>query len=117
VGFLYNLEVQVQVPEGDPSHPSIAAKGLDGMAAPTQLSYTAPNEDGQAEIRDERGQVERAATERARQAEAAQRPITPERTQPTGQPAQTGGGRGAFGQRVEGEAPPMNRRDRRSKGR
>jgi preprotein translocase subunit SecA len=117
VGFLYNLEVQVQVPEGDPSHPSIAAKGLDGMAAPTQLSYTAPDEDGRAEIRDQRGQVEQAATERARQAEAAQRPITPERTQPTGQPAQTGGGRGAFGQRVEGEAPPMNRRDRRSKGR
>jgi preprotein translocase subunit SecA len=117
VGFLYNLEVQVQVPAGDPSHPSIAAKGLDGMAAPTQLSYTAPNEDGQAEIRDQRGQVEQAATERARQAEAAQRPITPERTQPTGQPAQTGGGRGAFGQRVDGEAPPMNRRDRRSKGR
>ena len=117
VGFLYNLEVQVQVSEGDPSHPSIAAKGLDGVAGPTQLSYTAPNEDGQAEIRDQRGQVERAATERARQAEASQRPITPERTQPTGQPAQQGGGRGAFGQRVEGDAPPMNRRDRRSKGR
>jgi preprotein translocase subunit SecA len=117
VGFLYNLEVQVQVSEGDPSHPSIAAKGLDGVAAPTQLSYTAPNEDGQAEIRDQRGQVERAATERARQAEASQRPITPERTQPAGQPAQQGGGRGAFGQRVEGDAPPMNRRDRRSKGR
>jgi preprotein translocase subunit SecA len=117
VGFLYNLEVQVQVSPGDPSNPSIAAKGLDGTAAPTQLSYTAPNEDGQAEIRDQRGQIERAATERARQAEAAQRPITPERTQPTGQPAQQGGGRGAFGQRVEGDAPPMNRRDRRSKGR
>jgi preprotein translocase subunit SecA len=117
VGFLYNLEVQVQVSAGDPSNPSIAAKGLDGIAAPTQLSYTAPNEDGQAEIRDQRGQIERAATERARQAEAAQRPITPERTQPTGQPAQQGGGRGAFGQRVEGDAPPMNRRDRRSKGR
>ena len=117
VGFLYNLEVQVQVSAGDRSNPSIAAKGLDGIAAPTQLSYTAPNEDGQAEIRDQRGQIERAATERARQAEAAQRPITPERTQPTGQPAQQGGGRGAFGQRVEGDAPPMNRRDRRSKGR
>ena len=117
VGFLFNLEVQVQVAEGDPSHPSIAAKGLDGSGAPSQLSYTAPDEDGRAEIRDERGRVEQAATARARQAAAAGQPLTPERTQPTGQPAQQGGGRGAFGQRVEGDAPPMNRRDRRNQGR
>jgi preprotein translocase subunit SecA len=117
VGFLFNLEVQVQVADGDASRPSIAAKGLDGSGAPSQLSYTAPDEDGRAEIRDERGRVEQAATERARQAAAARQPSTPERTQATGQPAGQGGGRGAFGQRVEGEAPPMNRRDRRNQGR
>jgi len=116
VGFLFNLEVQVQVAEGDPNHPSVAAKGLEGVAVPTQLSYIAPDEDGRAEIRDQRGRVEQAATDRARQAEAAAQQITPERVQPV-DPGQATAGRGAFGQRVDLESPPMNRRDRRNKGR
>ncbi|MBB3040869.1 preprotein translocase subunit SecA [Nocardioides soli] len=74
VGFLFNLDVQVEEePEGEvdfeveveeeeavepmartlPSaeQPSIRAKGLDRPAAPQNLSYSAPSEDGEAEVR------------------------------------------------------------------
>ena len=75
VGFLFNLDVQVEEePEGEvdfevevveeeeavepmartlPSaeQPSIRAKGLDRPATPQNLSYSAPSEDGEAEVR------------------------------------------------------------------
>jgi preprotein translocase subunit SecA len=76
VGFLFNLEVQIEEddheghdhdhdheeeeayepllqPEGTIQQhaPAIRAKGLDRPAAPTNLSYSAPAEDGEAEVR------------------------------------------------------------------
>ncbi|KQW48471.1 preprotein translocase subunit SecA [Nocardioides sp. Root1257] len=71
VGFLFNLDVQVEEePEGEadfeveaeesvepmartlPSaeQPAIRAKGLERSAAPQNLSYSAPSEDGEAEV-------------------------------------------------------------------
>jgi preprotein translocase subunit SecA len=72
VGYLFNLEVQleeeeeqqpVEVVEGEfgaavaqaaaasnGDHPSIVAKGLEVPKAPANLSYSAPNEGGQAEV-------------------------------------------------------------------
>jgi preprotein translocase subunit SecA len=112
VGFLYNLEVEVKEAPGDPSHPNVDAKGLTPGAQPANLSYTAPSEDGQAEVRDQRGRVEQAATARAQQAQANDQQIVPERTEQAAPPAQPT--RGAFGQRVDGGQPPMNRAERRA---
>ncbi|MDI6911696.1 preprotein translocase subunit SecA [Nocardioides sp.] len=71
VGFLFNLEVQVDVEEDDedeeevlepmrqpvpsfdqqPEMPQIRAKGLERPAKPTKLAYSAPSEDGEAEVK------------------------------------------------------------------
>ncbi|HOY82488.1 MAG TPA: preprotein translocase subunit SecA, partial [Rhodoglobus sp.] len=62
VGFLFNLEVEVT---GGTAGPTVQARGLQAPAAPVnQLTYTAPSEDasGDLEVRNQRGQVERAAT-------------------------------------------------------
>ncbi|GMA89847.1 hypothetical protein GCM10025869_03760 [Homoserinibacter gongjuensis] len=94
VGFLYNLEVEVTSGDGQAR---VAAKGLGASTAPQQgLSYSAPSDDvsGGVEVRNQRGQVERAATARAQQAAARQA---------QGQAQQGGGERGAFGQRVDGD--------------
>jgi preprotein translocase subunit SecA len=112
VGFLYNLEVEVKEAPGDPAHPSVDAKGLAAVDAPANLSYTAPTEDGQAEVRDQRGRVEQSATARAQQAQANDQQIVPERTEQPGPPQQAT--RGAFGQRVDGAQPPLNRAERRA---
>ncbi|MDF2554755.1 MAG: preprotein translocase subunit SecA, partial [Microbacterium sp.] len=108
VGFLFNLEVEVRRPDGE--HTEVEAKGLVAPAVEAQrLEYTAPSEDGEAEVRNERGQVQKAATGRARQATAPQAPTR------TAEPA----ARGAFGQRTEAaEAPAAaanNRAQRRAK--
>jgi len=74
VGFLFNLEVQVeddqpeapadmaeldgvemgpalaQAAAANSAHPSLRAKGLDAPQAPQQLSYSAPSEDGDVEL-------------------------------------------------------------------
>ncbi len=69
VGFLFNLEVEVEedvepdeIVEADtveadveePTHvhevPRIIAKGLEAPKSPTNLSYTGPSEDGEAEV-------------------------------------------------------------------
>ena len=107
VGFLFNLEVEVRRPDGE--HTEVAAKGLVAPAVEAQrLEYTAPTEDGEVEVRNDRGQVQQAATGRARQATAPQAP----RRAP--EPA-----RGAFGQRTEAPAAapaaPQNRAERRAK--
>jgi preprotein translocase subunit SecA len=114
VGFLFNLEVEVT---GGTAGPTVQARGLQAPTAPAnQLTYTAPSEDasGDLEVRNERGQVERAATARAQQAAAQQqRPAAPQQPQ---QPA----ARGAFGQRTDGEPNqpvPQNRAERRAQER
>ncbi|KQY56256.1 MULTISPECIES: preprotein translocase subunit SecA [unclassified Nocardioides] len=69
VGFLFNLEVEVEEDEApaevveadevtavdaEPTHvhegPRISAKGLQAPAPPANLSYTGPSEDGEAEV-------------------------------------------------------------------
>jgi preprotein translocase subunit SecA len=75
VGFLFNLEVQVEAGEeveeaeeevvepmrqpvpGAPGYeaPHIRAKGLDQLKQPQHLSYSAPSEAGEAEVRSEAG--------------------------------------------------------------
>jgi len=121
VGFLFNLEVEVT---GGGNATAVAAKGLTNSGAPAdRLSYSAPNADaaGEVEVRNQRGQVEQAATSRARQAAtlnpafggqpAAQQPAAARQQGQPGQPAQ----RGAFGQREAApEPPPINRAQRRA---
>ena len=110
VGFLYNLEVEVTGADGQAR---VAAKGLQAPQPAQGLSYSAPSADasGEVEVRNQRGQVEQAATARAQQLAARQ-----------AQPAQQQGGeRGAFGQKVDdGGAPqqaPLNRAQRRAQER
>jgi preprotein translocase subunit SecA len=114
VGFLFNLEVEVTGQDGTAR---VAAKGLGGTAAPVQgLSYSAPSDDasGEVEVRNQRGQLERAATARAQQ-QAAQAPAAAVRPGQGAAPAATSGERGAFGQRAESASPaPQNRAQRRA---
>ncbi|MDO7881181.1 preprotein translocase subunit SecA [Antiquaquibacter soli] len=116
VGFLFNLEVEVTSAAGGGA--TVEARGLSAPAAPTnQLSYSAPSEDasGDVEVRNQRGQVERAATARAQQ---AQQNAGLGRVQPqAAQPQQQGGQRGAFGQREggSGDQAPLNRAQRRAR--
>ena len=137
VGFLFNLEVEVNTPAGEVDAPSVQAKGLEtGHNEETaQLSYTAPSDSGGVEVRNQRGQLEQAATARAQRAQdeaanrgGAQQPVPP--VAPTapaaGQAAaraRTGGQpqrpapttTGAFGQKTPAGAPPAsNRADRRA---
>jgi len=115
VGFLFNLDVEVSNAGGD--GPVVQARGLTADAAPAaQLSYSAPSEDatGDVEVRNQRGQVERAATARAQQAQRAAGSGRMQPAAPQQPPA-----RGAFGQRTEeGEqAAPLNRAQRRAQDR
>ena len=84
VGFIFNLDVQVAPGGGGQA---VAAPGLSGSQAPAQLSYSAPNEDGETEVRPAQPRQNPAP---------AQRP----RIQPQKPPAKDGP-RGAFGQRPE----------------
>jgi preprotein translocase subunit SecA len=122
VGFLFNLEVVVSGAEANAQAPTVAARGLGANSAPAErLSYSAPSEDasGEVEVRNQRGQLERAATARAQQ-EQAQRTVAlnPAFGQPSEQqaPQQGSGSRGAFGQRQDGPPapPPANRAERRA---
>ncbi|MGV1034610.1 MAG: preprotein translocase subunit SecA [Microbacteriaceae bacterium] len=98
-GFLFNLDVEVAQP--DATHTVVQAKGLEAPKQPTNLSYTAPDEDGHVEVSDGAGHVQRGATPAQQaQAQQAQQP--------------QGGARGAFGQQTGGQQP-MNRADRRKK--
>ena len=119
VGFLFNLEVEVRrATEGDQS-PQVEVKGL--TAAPVdgqRLEYTAANDAGEVEVRNERGQVQALATDRVRAAAAAAQ--AGQAAQGQGQqPGGSGGtaqqARGAFGQRTaEPAAAPQNRAQRRA---
>ena len=91
VGFLFNLEVELEDPQPQPEPeielgpalaqaaaangaggvagngttdpvPSIVARGLERPTAPSQLSYSAPTEDGDTEVRQSTGQGGRTTT-------------------------------------------------------
>ena len=56
-GFVYNLDVQVQAPEGG-MVAQVSAQGLAQSVVPQQnLSYSAPSADGSVEVRNQKGQV------------------------------------------------------------
>ncbi len=109
VGYLYNLEVEVHREGGEPE---VEAKGLVGAPADVQgLEYSAANDAGEVEVRNDRGQVQQAATNRIRQAAAAaaaSEPAAPAQEEPAV--------RGAFGQRVPAQpsAEAQNRAQRRA---
>ncbi|TFV83743.1 preprotein translocase subunit SecA [Microbacterium sp. dk485] len=108
VGYLFNLEVEVRRAEGEQGA-QVEAKGLSaGPAEAPRLEYSAANDAGEVEVRNERGQVQQAATGRLRQAAAAT----------GGAPTRTAEApRGAFGQRTDGAgpaAPAANRAQRRA---
>ena len=99
VGFLFNLEVEVTGGgEATAAVPTVAAKGLGAPEAPVErLSYSAPNADGEVEVRNQRGQLDQGASAKATDAE------------------HQGGQRGAFGQRTAPAGPaPANRAERRA---
>ncbi|WP_251453223.1 preprotein translocase subunit SecA [Microbacterium sp. Marseille-Q6648] len=107
VGYLYNLEVEVRRADGDQAE--VEAKGLSTPAVEGQrLQYTAPNDAGEVEVRNERGQVQQAATSKLRQAAAA--------ASAGEEPAGAEAPRGAFGQRHDAapSAPASNRAERRA---
>ncbi|RFA22674.1 preprotein translocase subunit SecA [Subtercola boreus] len=128
VGFLFNLEVEVNTPAGSVDAPSVQAKGLEsGSAGVEQLSYTAPSDSGGVEVRNQRGQLEQAATALAQQAQnesdpsvAAAPPVPPAARNTARNPSAPAGRNapvttGAFGQKTPAGAPPaVNRADRRN---
>jgi preprotein translocase subunit SecA len=112
VGYLYNLEVEVRrAGEGD-QPAEVEAKGLGAVPVEGErLQYSAANDAGEVEVRNERGQVQQAATNRIRQAAATA----------VAEPPQPEAPRGAFGQRTGGDAggqqpSPQNRAERRAAG-
>jgi preprotein translocase subunit SecA len=69
VGFLFNLDVQVE--QAAEAEPQLTAKGLTVDKKPQALSYSAPSEGGDTEVRGESGVVEETPeTEARRQANA-----------------------------------------------
>jgi preprotein translocase subunit SecA len=127
VGFLFNLEVEVSAGvngsgEATASIPTVEARGLGQGGAPSErLSYSAPNADnaGEVEVRNQRGQLERAATAKAQQAAAQQAAAAnPQQGQQQSPPQQGQPQRGAFGQRIDPNTPPpANRAERRAQER
>lgn len=109
VGYLYNLEVEVRR-AGETEVTEVEAKGLSDGAGEQRLEYSAANDAGEVEVRNDRGQVQQAATDRLRQAATARdaaEPATEEEAP-----------RGAFGQRTDAAAAPAagNREQRRAQG-
>ncbi|WP_309067765.1 preprotein translocase subunit SecA [Microbacterium sp.] len=111
VGYLFNLEVQVRrVGEGEQAQAEVEAKGLSDQPVDQQLEYSAPNDAGEIEVRNDRGQVNKAATDRVRR--TAQQPAQTHATA-----SQTGPGASAFGQAADAatqQGAPMNREQRRA---
>ncbi|GAA4165455.1 preprotein translocase subunit SecA [Gryllotalpicola daejeonensis] len=115
IGFLFNLEVEVTQASGEVS--GVAAKGLDQGDAQQGLSYSAPSDSGGVEVRNQGGQVDRAASERAERAARRRELQQGDQQAPA---AQQGGARGAFGQRTDAAAAadePQNRAQRRAQNR
>ncbi|WP_348786865.1 preprotein translocase subunit SecA [Leifsonia sp. NPDC080035] len=107
IGFLFNLEVEVNQAPGEVESPAVAAKGLTPAENEPRLSYSAPGEQGEVEVRNQRGQIEQAATARAQRQQQQSAPAAEA-------PAQGATQRGAFGQRVQGDEAPVNRAERRA---
>jgi preprotein translocase subunit SecA len=115
--FLFHSHVDPEASEADIQRMAdkIAAKGLAREeASGANLSYTSPSEDGQVEIKDQRGRVEQAATARAQNVVVNGQQITSEQAR-AAVAAAGQGGRGAFGQATGGTPPAANRADRRKK--
>jgi len=110
VGFLFNLEVEVTGGGATAAVPTVAAKGLDGSGAPQErFSYSSPGADGEVEVRNQRGQLDRASTAKAQQAQANSASAFQQGQQaPAQQP------RGAFGQAAGNGQVPQNRAERRA---
>ncbi|MDQ0613275.1 preprotein translocase subunit SecA [Microbacterium sp. W4I4] len=99
VGYLYNLEVEVRRAGTDQAE--VEAKGLVDSQPEQKLEYSAPNDSGDIEVRNERGQVQQAATARLRKAaEGAEQPEAP-------------AARGAFGQKTDAEESTAGNREQR----
>jgi preprotein translocase subunit SecA len=116
VGFLFNLEVEVTGGGATAAVPMVAAKGLDGSGAEQQrLSYSAAAEDGEVEVRNQRGQIDAASTAKAQRDQAAAAAALDQAQNPGQQQQAAPPQRGAFGQSTGGNAPtPMNRAERRA---
>jgi preprotein translocase subunit SecA len=129
IGFLFNLEVEVNPAGVGSQQPAVNARGLtDGHVPSETLRFTAPTDDGGVEVRNQRGLLERAATAKA-QITAAQQAAAfggdlpddqPDQRRGPGRqggpqrgaPQRPAGGRGAFGQQQPSEA--QNRAQRRA---
>jgi preprotein translocase subunit SecA len=68
VGFLFNLDVQVE--QAEEAEPQLTAKGLTADKKPQALSYSSPSEAGEAEVRGETATEETPESEARRQANA-----------------------------------------------
>jgi preprotein translocase subunit SecA len=68
VGFLFNLDVQVE--QAAEAEPQLSAKGLSADKKPQALSYSSPSEAGEAEVRGETATEETPESEARRQANA-----------------------------------------------
>lgn len=68
VGFLFNLDVQVE--QAAEAEPQLTAKGLSAEKKPQALSYSSPSEAGEAEVRGETATEETPESEARRQANA-----------------------------------------------
>jgi preprotein translocase subunit SecA len=118
VGYLFNLEVEVKKGATE-EVTTVEAKGLDRPEGEDEkLSYSAANEGGEVEVRNQRGQIEKAATVRAQKAsEATAAPRPGANPAPrTGSTAAQPAARGAFGQKGDAPAASGNRADRRAQG-
>lgn len=118
VGYLYNLEVEVRRAGEGEQATQVEAKGLTAPTVDGQrLQYTAANDAGEVEVRNERGQVQQAATRLRRAAAAA---AAAPAQQPPAQAPAAEAPRGAFGQRTDGpdqaaqQQAPLNRAQRRA---
>ncbi|MCS5734939.1 preprotein translocase subunit SecA [Herbiconiux daphne] len=103
VGFLFNLEVEVNASPTEVGAPKVEAKGLTQPTAPAEkLSFSAPSDSGGVEVRNQKGQIEQAASARAQEAQEKSAPVTsafsrtgsapaPAQSAPAARPS-TGGG-------------------------
>jgi preprotein translocase subunit SecA len=74
VGFLFNVDVQVETDDTDEAEAlQVSAKGLGVKSAPQALSYSAPSEDGEVEVRGETIDEDSPESEARRQANAKNR--------------------------------------------
>jgi preprotein translocase subunit SecA len=56
--------------------PTVEAKGLAQSSAPAEkLSFSAPSDSGGVEVRNQRGQIEQAASARAQEAQEQSAPV------------------------------------------